>query len=190
MSKLSSELTNLLPRASVRGLRREYFVRLTTIALGLATIALVVHGVLLIPAYLYTHAEVVREQQELSAMTASASTQEERDINARIAAVKADISYLSRLSTQPTASAAVRAILDVPHPNVKLTGFTFALPSTGTGSAQMTVSGTAANRDALRAYVASLGQQPYITKADLPISAYAKETNIEFTVTLTGTFQP
>lgn len=190
MSKLSTELTNLLPRSSVRGLRREYFVRLTTIALLMATVGIVIHGILLFPAYLYTHAQVAQEQHELDTMAASASTAEEQSINAQIAAVKADITYLGRLGTQPTASAAVRAILTVPHPGVSLSGFTYTAPLTASSSAQMTVSGTASTRDSLRGYVESLGQQPYVTKADLPISAYAKESAIPFTVTLTGSLRP
>jgi hypothetical protein len=190
MSILSSELTNLLPRSSVRGLRREYFVRLFTVGLLLATVVVVIHGVLLIPAYLYAHSEVVREQGELAEVAASSTSAEERQINQKVATVKNDIAYLGRLSTQPAASAAVRALLGVAHPGIKLTGFSFTAPATAGGSAKMDVTGTAATRDSLRTYVEALDQLPYVSKADLPISAYAKESDIPFTVTLSGTLRP
>ncbi len=48
----------------------------------------------------------------------------------------------------------------------------------------------AQTRDALRGYVEALNQLPYVSKADLPISAYAKESAIPFMVTLTGSLQP
>lgn len=189
MSNHFSELSNLLPRAKSRALRREYFVRLVTVAFGLATLLVIIHGVLLLPAYLYTHTQVAREQAELDRIAASASSAQERAVNAQINAVQADISYLGRLSTLPTASGAIRAVLTVPHPGITLSGFTYTAP-TNTAEAQMTVTGTASTRDALRSYVSSFSQLSYISKADLPISAYAKDIAIPFTITLTGSLKP
>jgi hypothetical protein len=183
------ELTNLLPRSSILSVRRGYFVKLVSVTIGLAIIALIIHGVLLLPSYLYVHGEVTREQSELDRITTSNSAQE-RDIQTHIAAVKSDITYLGRLGTLPTASGAIRAILQVPHPGIKITGFTYTAPNGTAHTAQMAVTGTAATRDQLRSYVQSLGQLPYISNADLPISAYAKDSDIPFTITLTGSFTP
>ena len=185
-----SELSNLLPAAKSRALRREYFVRLATVALALATILVVIHGILLAPAYLYAHTQATREQADLDRINNSASSAQERAVNAQIQGVQADITYLGRLGSQATASGAIRAILAVPHPGIALTGFTFTAPTEASKDAQMTVTGTASTRDALRAYVSSLGQLQYVSKADLPISAYAKDSAIPFTVTLTGSLKP
>jgi hypothetical protein len=190
MTNLHSELTNLLPRSSVRGLRRQYFVRLATVALGLGVVGLFVHSVLLFPSYLYTRSETKRLQAELDQLAASASSLEEKEINARIKSVQDDIAYLGRLDTQPAASAAVRALISVPRAGVTLSGFTYTAPTPASKEAQMTVTGTAATRDSLRLYVDSLKRLSFISKADLPISAYAKESQIPFTITLTGTFLP
>lgn len=190
MSTLHTQLTNLLPRSQVRALRREYFMRLIIVGLVLGVIVVVIHGILLFPVYLYTHAEVVRESNELNAMTESASTAEERQIKARIASVKNDVAYLNRLSTQPTASWALQSVTAVPKPGIATSGFTYTSPAVVNGTAQMTITGVAATRDSLRAYVDQLSRLPYIAKADLPISAYAKETAIPFTITLTGSFKP
>lgn len=184
-----SELSNLLPRSKKRALRREYFVRLVTVALGLVTVLIVVHGILLAPAYIYAHEQSVREQGDLDRFAASASSAQQREVNAQIVAVTADIAYLGRLSSVPTASGAIRAILAVPHPGVALTGFTFTAP-TKTEQAHMAITGIASTRDVLRSYVSSLGQLSYVSKADLPISAYAKESAIPFTITLTGSLKP
>lgn len=189
MTNLYSELTNLVPTSKLRGLRREYFVRLTSVALALATFVVVIHGILLMPAYLYAHTQAAREQAELDRLAASATTAQERAIKEQIGAVQSDITYLGRLGTLPTASGAIRDVLAVPHPGIKLSGFTFTAPS-ATAQAQMTVTGTASTRDALRAYVTSLSQLKYVSKADLPISAYAKDSAIPFTVTLTGSLLP
>lgn len=184
-----SELSNLLPASKRRALRREYFVRLVTVAFGLATLLVAVLCVLLIPSYIYAQAETAREQAQLDQIASSATSAQERSVNDQINSVKADIAYLGRLATQPTASNAIRAILAVPHPGVTISGFTYTAPS-ATAQAQMGITGTASTRDTLRAYVSSLGQLPYVSNADLPISAYAKDSAIPFTVTLTGTLRP
>jgi len=191
MTDHTSQLTNLLPRRAVRALRREYFVRLVTVALALGVVAVFIHGVLLVPSYLYARTEVAREQGDLDRINASSSSAEEKEIAAQVSSVKADIAYLNRLGTAATASGAVKAVLAVPHPGITLSGFTFTAPTSQKGSqASMTVSGTASTRDALRQYASALGQLPYVSNADLPISAYAKDSAIPFTITLTGTLTP
>lgn len=184
------ELTNLLPRSAVRAVRRGYFVRLISIVIGLTIIALIVHGALLVPAYLYAHGEVVREQTELDRISASSSTAEQHSIQTHLNSVKGDIAYLGRLGSVPAASSALRAVVAVPHAGIKITGFTYTAPSGTSQSAQMAITGTANTRDQLRQYVQELGKLPYVTNADLPISAYAKDSNIPFTVTLTGSLMP
>lgn len=187
---MTTELTNLLPRSSVRALRRQYFVRLVTVALLLGVVLMIIHGILLLPAYLYAHAQVAAEQQELNHLNQTASSAGQKEDAKRITAVQTDISYLGRLAKQPTASGAVRVVLLVPHPGITLTGFTFSAPTDTNKNAQMMITGKASTRDTLRAYVDALGQLPYVSKADLPISAYAKDSNIPFSITLTGTLLP
>ncbi|MDB4991772.1 MAG: hypothetical protein JWL75_17 [Parcubacteria group bacterium] len=184
------ELTNLLPRSAARAVRRGYFVRLISVVIGLTILALIIHGALLMPAYLYAHGEVIREQTELDRISASSSTAEQHSIQAHINSVKEDITYLGRLGTVPAASSAFRAVVSVPHTGIKITGFTYAAPSSTSKTAQMTITGTANTRDQLRQYVQELGKLPYVTNADLPISSYAKDSNIPFTVTLTGSLIP
>ncbi len=190
MTASRDQLTNLVPRSAKRALRRQYLARLATVALMLGVFVIIVHGVLLAPAYLYAHAQAEREQAELDRITAAVSTDEEAEVKKRVWAVQNDIEYLGRLSALPTASGAVRAILLVPHAGITLSGFTFAGPAGTTTPAKMTVSGTASTRDALRQYADSLGSLPYVSDAALPISAYAKDSAIPFTITLTGTLKP
>jgi len=190
MTDRMPKLTNLLPRQGIRALRREYFVRVVTVALALGVVALIIHGALLMPSYLYARAEVSREQAELDRINASSSSEEEKEISARVGAVKADITYLGRLRTSATASGAIKAVLAVPHPSIALSGFTFTAAVGTSTPASMTISGTADTRDSLRQYVGSLGALPYVSNADLPISAYAKDADIPFTITLTGTLTP
>lgn len=180
-------LTNLLPADRLRSLRQIYFLRLAVVSLVMCAGVIVVHGVLLMPSYLYLDSQVKERTSGLAAIEAQLERSEEKEVSARIASLTVDATYLARLAGLPKASAAVSAVTELPRPGIQLTGFSFAPAE---GGAMMTVSGVATTREALRAYERTLSDQAYITSATLPISAYAKDSDIAFTVTLTGPFLP
>lgn len=190
---MSAELTNLLPESRIRAFRRLYFLRLAAVTLTLLALLAVMHSMLLLPAYFYSEGQVARSQAELASIDQAAQTDEDQQVKARVATLTATANDLAKLDQAPVASAALRSVLAVSRTGVALTGFTFSAPPppyTASTTAKMGVTGTATSRDALRNYAAALGGLPFVANADLPISAYAKETDIPFTITLTGTLKP
>jgi len=167
-----------------------YFLRLATVALSLLTLVIVLNALLLLPSYLYARGEAERGRNELAALTASSQSSEEAEITARTEALRGTAVHLARLETAPAATAALRAVLQVPRPGLTLRGFTYTAPPAPEQHARLGISGVAASRDALRQYVAALDALPFVEKAELPISAYAKESDIAFTVTLSGPLRP
>ncbi len=184
---MMNELTNLLPASRAKTIRREYLVRLTTVViLGLIFIVLI-HSVLLLPAYIYLQREVSMKTAELNSLSGAAKTDQEKEAQSQLTALTDESTHLLQLASAPTASSVLRQVLAVPRPNVRLTGFTFT-PPTKAGLGSMQVSGVAATRESLRSYDQALGALSFVKSADLPISDYAKESNIPFTITLTGAF--
>ena len=184
-----TELTNLMPRQSVQKFRHNYFLRLATVSVLVLSAALVIHGVLLLPAYLYARTEVNVESTQLNHLTATLATSEEQAAQTQLNNLQSEATYLSRLSKVPTASAAIKAVLAVPHAGITLNGFTFTAPTTA-GPGNMQLSGIASTRETLRSYDSALGALPFVTSADLPISDYANASNIPFSITLTGSLTP
>lgn len=184
---MKHELTNLLPEGRTRSLRQLYFLRLATVAVLVLSGVAIVHGVLLLPSYLFVRAQVDERQMRLDTLSASLSGAEEQEVSARVAAIATDSAYLAKRAAAPKASSAIAALLAVPHDGIRLRGFSFAPAE---GRARMLVSGVASSRESLRGYEQALAGEPYIEQVDLPISAYAKERDIDFTITLTGTFTP
>jgi Tfp pilus assembly protein PilN len=184
-----SELTNLLPTSRIRAFRRGYFLRVAALACMLLTGLVIVHGLLLVPSYLYAHTEEKREATQLAGLNASLQTSEEKQVQTRLTQLSANVAYLNTLASSTAASAALRAVLAVPRTGITLSGFTFA-PAAGSQPGTMEISGMAATRDSLRAYALALGQLPFVSNADLPISAYAQDNNIPFSISLTGTLRP
>jgi len=181
---------NLLPDTRKQALVRLYLTRVGVVAALLLSGVFLVHATLSLPSYVYLHQVIAERTQELSGLGEQLAGSKEREVSARVATLNASATYLSQTQSRVTASGAVRAIGAVPHPGVKLIGFSFSQPLASANAPKMTLTGNAGSRETLRAYVSALGTLPYISKVDLPISAYAKETDIDFTITLSGTFLP
>lgn len=181
------ELTNLLPRDRSRALRREYFLRLGVSALWAVGFLIVASGVLMAPTYLKMSEKVAVEQEHLARLTNTLGSSEEQEVGARLTRLSSDTEYLQQLSKGSSGSEALRAVLSVPHGGVVITRVAY---SRGQSDNTLILSGTAATRDTLRRYYNTLSALPYVAKADLPIGTYAKETELNFTITLTGTLTP
>lgn len=185
---MNSRLTNLLPADAERALRREYFLRLATLsAFGLASIG-IAFGALLLPAYIYVQEEVAARENHLADLSERLASSEAQELSTRLSMLESDAALLSALAEKPTASAALRRVLEVSHAAIQVTGLTFTAPVDGAG--KMSVAGIANSREALRNYVRALDALPFVDKAELPLSAYAKETDISFTIQLSGTLTP
>ena len=182
-----TKLIHLLPRERRRAFLQDYFFRLGTVVALLLTILVVVHGILFSPSYFNLEQSKANEQAHLNAITERLASSGDQEIVGRLATLDRETEHLSKISAAPSAVGNVRAIILLPRSGITLTSFSFT-PPFGKSPGQMRVSGTAASRDSLRRYQSTLATLPGISGADLPISAYAKESDIPFTVTLSGTF--
>lgn len=186
---MHSELTNLLPSERLGSLKREYFIRLATVAVSSIAAVVLASSALLLPSYLFLHQEIQSRQARIADLDAQLIAVGGDSASKRLAVLYENATYLTRLATNTTATGALGAVLAVPHTSIALTGFSFAPPLTP-GKGRMTLSGIASTREVLRAYVLALGALPFVTGVDLPISVYAKESSIPFVITLTGPFLP
>ncbi len=180
---MSAELTNLLPPERIRAFRQNYYFRLGTAAAALVALLAVAHAALLFPAYLYLHESVELERAHLAELAANLASSGEGEMQARLARLEADSARIVTLSSSPSSAAAIKAILALPHAGITVSGFTFHAPSP---EGRITITGTAATRESLRQYALAASSLPFAKSADLPLSAYAKESDIPFTITLTG----
>lgn len=184
---MSSELTNLLPEERIRAFRRSYLFKLAAAGALLIAVLAAIHGALLVPAYLYLHDQVALEEAHLSEINANLASSGEGEMHARLARLESDAARLDTLAGAPSAAAVIRAILAVPRPGITISGFTFHAPSP---DGRLSVTGMATTRESLREYDVALSALPFAKSADLPLSAYAKENDIPFTITLTGSLTP
>lgn len=181
---MHTDLTNLLPEDRLRSLRRDYFIRLVMVGGGLVTVLILVTGVFLMPTYVYLHAEVNARTARLASIEASLRSDEEAALEARLATLSKNANRLASLGGVSSVSEVMRMALEVEHIGIALTGLT-ATPAQGTKPGTLLLTGIADTRDHLRAYQLALLGAPFARAADLPISAYAKDSDIGFTITVT-----
>ena len=183
------ELTNLLPSERSRAVRHEYFLRLATVALVFGIFLVAAHAALLLPAYLTLADQIQTKEIELASRQTSLDSREEQEVRARLSALEENATFIKSLANRPSGTAIVRTLLSVPHSGISITGFTYAAPKDGSAG-RFILTGTATHRDNLRSYVFALNELPYVDKAELPYSAYTKETEVPFTITLSGKLIP
>ena len=184
-----TELTNLLPPTRKKRIRSIYLIRLTTVCIAMITFIVLSSAALLVPSYIYLHQQNSLRETELEKLNTTLTLSGGKDVANRFASISQDTAYLARLATTSSATSVVTALTAVPHPGISISGMSYTPASKGVPG-KMIVNGSATTRSALHAYIDTLNNQTFITNADLPISAYAKEKDIQFSVTVTGTLTP
>ncbi|HVM59029.1 MAG TPA: hypothetical protein VMT80_01755 [Candidatus Paceibacterota bacterium] len=177
-------LTDLLPPERHRQVTREERLRLGVVALALLILLVASASVLLVPTYTYLSATAQEKRARLASMDRVLTSAEEIDLSHRLDALTQDATSLRGLKDAPSASAIIRTVLLVPHPGISLSGVNYAAAS-GKTPASIALVGTASTRDALRKYEGALDGAPFSAKVDLPVSTFAQDANLAFTITVT-----
>lgn len=172
---MSHDVTNFLPSDKLRAFRRGYFLRVGTLAVFLLVFLVVTHGVLLIPAYLYAQDLKSQAEAQLSARSLEALGEEHEGITGRIELLETAAKTLIAFLAPTTATERFESILALPTLGITLS-------SLSVDQNRMRITGSAVSREALREYHLALSALPFVAQADLPLSSYAKETDIVFAI--------
>jgi len=141
-------------------------------------------ALLLLPTYVFLTGNAQAKEAHLITIKSTLSSADEVALSARLKALSNDAAALLLLSKRPSASAIIRSALAVSRPGIILTGYIYT-PIAGKNSNTLALTGVASARDALRNYQLALQNSPFALSADLPVSAYAKDADIAFTITIT-----
>lgn len=177
-------LTDLLPPERRHALARDYVLRLCVVALVFATALVIAATILLAPTYVFLAKSFGAKEARLASMESSLSSFDDDALSARLSALKSNTSALIALAHEPSASAIARSVLAIPRPGIALSGFDYARTADARPGT-FVVSGIATTRDALRTYQLALERAPFARSASMPVSTYAKDSNIAFAITVT-----
>lgn len=181
---MHNDRTNLLPLERQRLFRREHFIRLGVVGASFVALLALVAALLLSPTYVFLVESARAKEVRLTSLNATLSSSDETALLAQLTALSKSAATLAGLAHASSVSGMIRATLDISRPGITLSSFGYTSP-TGKTPGVLTVSGIAATRDALRKYQLALEGAPFARSANLPVSAYAKDANITFTITVT-----
>jgi hypothetical protein len=181
---MPNDFTNLMPPERQRSLSRDYTIRLSVLALWFIATLAVVAGILTIPTYVYLTHSAEAKQTQLTAIEAKSSATNEANLTTRLAALSHSAEALSKLGKSASVSSIIRTALAIPRSGIAISGLAYT-PLTGKTPSSLTITGTAATRDALRNYQIAIQNTSFAKAADLPVSAYAKDSNIPFSISIT-----
>jgi hypothetical protein len=181
---MPNDLTDLLPSERHRALARDYLLRLGVVAVWFATALVLASALLLAPTYVFLAQSSRAKEARLANIESALSLSDGTALAARLSALTSNTDALAALAHAPSASATIRSALAIARPGITFSGFAYT-PADGTRPGTLAISGTATTRDALRRYQLVLQDAPFARSASLPVSTYAKDSNIAFTVTVT-----
>jgi hypothetical protein len=182
-----SNLTNLLPPERKRALSRGFLLRVGVVAIVLVITLVASAGVLLVPTYMLLVASEKEKEVRLAGVEAKLAASEESDLPERLKLLSTNVTKLVELSKAPSTSAKIRSILELSRPGITLSNLSYT-STEGEMPATLVVGGSSLTREALRNYQVTLQNVPSVESATLPVSAYANDADIRFSITIT--FKP
>ncbi len=187
---MSHDVINFLPEDKVQAFKRMYGARvLSATALALVFVA-AAHVALLAPAYVYIHETYTSAQMQLAALQNTDQKGESNDIVERVAAAEKNAQTLEAFLDTPQASTFIQALLKLPAVGISLGEISVDIAQTTANTLSMRVSGVADTREALRTYHLAVSGLPFVVQADMPLSVYARENEIPFSIVITGNTTP
>jgi hypothetical protein len=174
---------NLLPLSRQKLLANEYRIRVGTVIAFAVTGLCVAAALLLLPAYVFLAKSSETKQAHLASIESTLAASDETELFARLKRLADDALALRVLKDTDTSAQTIGTILDVARANVTISGFSYT-PTVGKAPQSVAVSGIALTRDALRKYQLALQGAQGVASAVLPVSAYAKDANIPFVITV------
>ncbi len=170
---------NLLPREEREVLRSEYHARQYVVYAGVLAFLGIVSVGLLLPSYItYVTTDLLLKSEQRAIRDAEPSEEKDtREIVARGTAIALQMKTFDTVQHSPTLDKLLERIV----PGIRLAHVTFVTQPDK--RIQIDMEGTAATRESLRAFDASLGRDNVFTGVDIPLSSYTRETNIPFSIT-------
>ena len=174
---------NVLPELGRSHARKEYLLRLVTLACVVAGATALFACVALLPAYLGSRERTAALGAALAIAEASLARETESAAGRDIVRLERELPLLEAALAAPRPSMMVGDVLAVRAGSVLVYRFEYQ----GGAAPKLRVSGEADTRDSLIAFSRTLEQLRVSPDADLPVANLAKSEQVPFLITLSFT---
>ncbi|OHA20900.1 MAG: hypothetical protein A2849_01980 [Candidatus Taylorbacteria bacterium RIFCSPHIGHO2_01_FULL_51_15] len=177
---------NLLPKAEKIAIRREYRVRLVIIILWSLFVTCSIASILLLPSYLLSSQKEEAAEKRFETLLANAQRTSGEDPSALLSDAKSRLELLSHKAPDVFLHDVVVQTASLKTERISLTGISFS--DAGEKGRQIGVTGVAKDRSALLTYVKALEHSGLFKSVEVPISNFAKDVDIDFSLRATASF--
>lgn len=171
---------NLLPDALKQKIKSEYTLRWFSVLLTSILFIQLVFLCFLFPSWLvslYKEREVV---VRINTVDKTSKTLDTEQITTLIASINTKLEVINSKLQYPRVLPIVNSILSKKTNNIYVNGIIFTSDSDKTGS--VTIRGVSYDRDSLVSFVKKLQGGGLFKNVDLPISNFARDKNIDFSI--------
>ena len=170
-------LQNLLPKEQKKALDQEYYVRLATVTALLLSGSVVVGAIALVPAYMHTASEL--RLSDGAYEQCQKNVQDNDSLLEEVTRSSAMVTFLEEKYAQEKLTTLLDEVLKEQPSGITLTGFSYKRTDS-----ILALQGIASTRDLVVPFARSLESNQYFEKAPVPISNLAKNTNLEFSLSI------
>ncbi|HEY9584438.1 MAG TPA: hypothetical protein VJI33_02575 [Candidatus Paceibacterota bacterium] len=173
---------NLLVEEDKKAVKAEYCRRLVSVALGVTFSIFIVSLLIFIPIFISITSASHNTKIELDAIKSKPASSDYRDLEKTIQETKraADILRGDMMSRPHIASALIKALENKPK-GVSIESLSWVNENP---KIKLVVNGVADSRELLRQYVSLLQSNKSFSSVVIPVSAFAKAVDADFSITL------
>ncbi len=178
-------MINLIPFEEKKKLKRDYKIRLFSLALSFLGILLVFATLIFIPSYVVTGIKHSIAQEKLATLQTQTRAETGESMDAIVSDIKTKLSLFKDPATIliPT-NDVIDRVLEIKGADIRLTEFSLERAEK---KYTLSLGGTAASREALFAFQKKLMGVNRFRDVALPISNFVKGSNIAFEISLAVT---
>ncbi len=184
-------MTNLLPQQEQVNIKKEYKHRRLVVIFSALVVMFVVSAGFLVPSFMLSNVKLREVSFDAEqARRASEDLQKTKSVSSALlkdAEKKLSLLIVDKNKNKNDASDVIRLVTDNKSDRVRIQSITYEMGKDKIAG-KMTVAGIAKDRDSLTEFVKILESQKLFTKVDLPVSNFAKDKDINFSISISGTF--
>lgn len=175
-------MLELLPNTQKKALKKEYFLRLSVASLLFLFVTGILFLVSLLPSYFLS---VVKERvvnEEFNNSMKSKNTLDNENLQSSIKDSKEMLYLLKPEDSQSLMESVIMKIIENKNPGISINSI--SINYSKKGQYQAIITGTSKNREFLRTFADKLKMEKDFNNIDLPISNFAKISDIDFNINL------
>ncbi len=182
-------MTNLLSQTKLANLAKEYKYRLTTVAIFAFVVVVVLSAGFLVPSFIISNVKLAGIATEAQKARAVSELQNTKNTSGTILKdTKTQLLLLQPDASEDSVQNVLGLITKNKSSDIRIQNVSFERGVAGAEDGKIVVSGIAKNRESLTTFSSQIQSNSIFKNVDLPISNFAKNKDIAFSMQISGSF--